>query len=103
MSELGICPTCHKPVSTSVRRCPHCGEDDFLVIRGGEEQECPECHGASSIGTIAGLGKYQCSTCNYIGKVRIYEIVDRRTGVAKRVIRSVFQNWNGEMIYDPTA
>lgn len=69
-----------------------------MTIRGGEEQECPECHGAASIGTIVGMGKHQCATCGYIGKVRIYEITDRRTQVTKRVIRSVSERWDGTMI-----
>ena len=102
MNEFGICPTCHKPVSLTATNCPHCGEGDFLVIRGGDEQECPECHGAASLGTIVGVGKYRCPTCGYIGKVRIYEVTDRRMGTTKRIIRSILEDWNGDIIHDST-
>jgi hypothetical protein len=110
MGQLGKCPTCNEPVSTSARRCPHCGEDKFIRVEYRLEV-CPECKGKAYLGRelfwaslfsqFEQYDKHYCQTCGFDGKRKIYTIIDKRTEKERQVICRLdeFVDEYGERIY----
>jgi hypothetical protein len=95
MGQLGKCPTCNEPISTSARRCPHCGEDDFhYIIISEKARVCPTCNGTAKQSSGLFDSGYSCNTCDYAGKVLIRK---EKNPVTNEVI-GVIYNSRGSMI-----